>query len=169
MNFLSWNCRGLGNARAVRVLRDVVKSRKPDLLFLSETLVCSDKINDLCHKLGFVDCFNIDCIGRSGGLAVMWKNTVACTVDSSSLNHIDIMILKDQSPHWRLTCFYGMPERERRTDSWDLIRQLCSISPLPWCIFGDFNDLLPRSDKASIHDHPQYLMNGFKETIVDCD
>ncbi|XP_074326831.1 uncharacterized protein LOC141664773 [Apium graveolens] len=169
MNFLSWNCRGLGNSRAVRVLRDLVKTRKPDFIFLSETLVSSVKISELCLSLGFVHNFVVDCVGRGGGLAVMWKNTVVCNIGSSSLNHIDVEILRDTVPHWRLTCFYGMPERDRRRESWDLIIHLSSISSLPWCIAGDFNDMLFPSDKEGKHDHPQFLMHGFREAIVDSE
>lgn len=48
-----------------------------------------------------------------------------------------------------------------------MIRQLASSAQLPWCIYGDFNDLLSQSDKEGIHDHPQYLLTGFREAIVD--
>ncbi|XP_074352031.1 uncharacterized protein LOC141691191 [Apium graveolens] len=167
MNFLSWNCRGLGNSRAVRVLRDLVKTRKPDFIFLSETLVSSIKISELCLSLGFVHNFAVDCVGRGGGLAVMCKNTVVCNIGSSSLNHIDVEILRDTVPHWRLMCFYGMPERDHIRESWDFIRHLSSISSLPWCIVGDFNDMLFPSDKKGKHNHPQFLMHGFREAIVD--
>lgn len=40
-------------------------------------------------------------------------------------------------------------------------------SPLPWCIVGDFNDLLCSSDKEDKSDHPQFLMNVFKATIEE--
>lgn len=103
-----------------------------------------------------------------GGLAVLWKNTVNCSIDSSSSNHIDFIMLNDSTPHWRLSCFYGYPERERRRESWGLIRHLCSIPTLPWCIIGDFNDLMYQSDKAGVNSHPQYLLDGFRETIADC-
>lgn len=32
----------------------------------------------------------------------------------------------------------------------------------------DFNDLLYQSDKAGVNNHPQYLLDGFRETIDDC-
>ncbi|XP_074376806.1 uncharacterized protein LOC141718321 [Apium graveolens] len=169
MNYISWNCRGLGNPRAVRVLRDLVKSRKPDFLFLSETLSFSSRINELCSSLGFMHSFAVDRVGRGGGLAIMWRSTVSCTISSSSTNHIDVEILHGSSPQWRLTCFYGYPERERRRDSWDLIRHLSSTSTLPWCIVGDFNDMCFQSDKEGEHDHPQFLLDGFNEVISDCD
>lgn len=99
----------------------------------------------------------------------MWRSTVSCAISSSSTNHIDVEILHGSSPQWRLTCFYGYPERERRHDSWDLIRHLSSTSRLPWCIVGDFNDMCFQSDKEGVHDHPQFLMDGFNEAISDCD
>lgn len=49
-------------------------------------------------------------------------------------------------------------------ESWNLIRSLHSRSSHPWCILGDFNDLLVASDKHGRVPHPQC----FKETISDC-
>jgi exonuclease III len=37
MRILSWNCRGLKKAAAIRALLDVVNRRSPDIIFLSET------------------------------------------------------------------------------------------------------------------------------------
>lgn len=68
---------------------------------------------------------------------------------------------------WRLSCFYGFPERARRQNSWDLIRLLASRSDLPWCIMGDFNDLLYDSDKWGSNPHPRNLMEGFRLAIDD--
>lgn len=80
-----------------------------------------------------------------------------------------MVVLQNSSPKWRLTCFYGYPERDRRRDSWDLMRQLSSNSTLPWIIIDDFNDLLFQSDKEGVHDHPQFLMDGFKVGVIDCN
>lgn len=117
MKLLSWNYRGLGNARAVRILGDLVKSHNPSLLFLSETLVMSNVIADLCKKLGFCHFFTVDAIGRRGGLAVLWKKVMSCKVVNSSSNHINLHIQKDMVSVWRLTCYYGFPERNRRQEA----------------------------------------------------
>lgn len=96
----------------------------------------------------------MDKVGRAGGLEIMWKQTVKCTVATSSNNHIDVVFQESSIPTWRLTCFYGLPERSRRQDSWDMLRQLAVIDSLPWCVFGDFNDLLYTTDKKGAHPHP---------------
>lgn len=135
MNLLSWNCRGLGNPRTVCVLGDLLKSRKPDFLFLSETISTANKIEDLRIRFGFAQCFAVNRVGNSGGLAVFWKHHVRCEVMGYSRNHIDICFLNSSNvASWRLSCFYGFPERSRRMQSWDFIRSLYNKSPLPWCI-----------------------------------
>lgn len=87
---------------------------------------------------------------------------------SYSQNHIDVLFLESNVASWRLSCFYGFPERARRKNSWDFIRHLSSLSQLLWWIFGDFNDLLHNSDKFGSVPHPPSLMEGFRSIINDC-
>ena len=53
MKFISWNCRGLGNPRAVRELGELIRTSHPDFVFLVETLVNSSKIEELRVKFVF--------------------------------------------------------------------------------------------------------------------
>lgn len=99
-------------------------------------------------------------MGRSGGLAVFWKSTVDCNISGYSRNHIDLVFKESNIATWHLSCFYGFPERERKRESWNFIRALTHISPLPWCIIGDFNDMLYSIDKRGNHTHPNSL-EGF--------
>lgn len=131
-----------------------MKSQNPTLLFLSETLVAGTVITDISRKLGFPESFVVEKFGRSGGLAVLWKNVLKCKMTSSSLNHINMHIMDNNVPVWRFTCYYGFPRRERRQEAWDFLRHLAQNNSLPWCIFGDFNDLLYTSDKMGKNPHP---------------
>lgn len=169
MNALSYNCRGLGNSLAVRVLEDLIKSRKPNILFLIETLSDSEKIKKLSSKFGYENCWSVDVIGRSGGLALLWNRCVQCTVVDTDNNYIDAHIVGRNNQEWRLTGFYGFPERSRRRESWELLKSLSAKSALPWLIFGDFNDMVNEGDKKGQHKHPQNLLDGFKQTIEECE
>lgn len=128
----------------------MIKSLKPDFLFLSETFSKRDKIKSLCSKFGFAEYWSVDSVGRGGGLAIFWRRNVSCKVSDFSSNHIDVVMLKDNVPEWRMTCFYGFPERTRRRESWDFIKEIANKSLLPWCIVGDFNDMLSDADKKNI-------------------
>lgn len=70
MILIGWNCRGLGQPRTVRIINKMMKSHKPDILFLSETLVVGDKVANLAVKFGFNNFYSVDRQGRGGGLAV---------------------------------------------------------------------------------------------------
>lgn len=93
---------------------------------------------------------------------------MSCVVVGHLANFVDIHMLDYSALEWRLTCYYGFSERNKGKDSWNLLRSLSSISSLPWCIIGDFNDLLTTTDKMGKHLHPQELLDGFKEAISDC-
>lgn len=128
MSCISWNCRELGNPRTVRALYGLSKDRKPGFLFLVETISFANKIEELRVRFGFDYCFSVDRVSRSGGLAVLWKRSLQCEISGYSQHHIDVIFLENGSASWRLSCFYGYPERTRRRDSWNLIHRSASIS-----------------------------------------
>jgi hypothetical protein len=59
-------------------------------------------------------CLSIDVEGRSEGLAIMWRDTVKCRVMNYSRNFINIIVEDGEKGEWRLTCYYGYPERNHR-------------------------------------------------------
>ncbi|MCH83589.1 DUF4283 domain protein, partial [Trifolium medium] len=75
MIILSWNCRGLGGPSAIPNLKKLAQGHKPDILFLSETLSHARQLESIRVMLGFDSCLAIDVEGRSGGLAVFWKDS----------------------------------------------------------------------------------------------
>jgi hypothetical protein len=102
--------RQLGNLSAIPTLRDLVRTYQPDVMFLCETLVHANKITEIKTKLGFDAAFAVDRIGRSGSLALLWKNTITCNVISYSQNFINVEVGSDRWSHWRFTGFYGSPQ-----------------------------------------------------------
>jgi endonuclease/exonuclease/phosphatase family metal-dependent hydrolase len=85
----------------------------------------------------------------------MWRDTIDCRVMNYSRNFINLIVKeREEEEDWRLTCYYGYPERERRRQAWDLLRELRDMSDLPWCVIGDFNDLLSQEDKRGLNPHP---------------
>jgi endonuclease/exonuclease/phosphatase family metal-dependent hydrolase len=147
MKILSWNCRGLSIPSAIPNLRNVAQGYHPDILFLSETLSKAKKMENIRVKLKFDACLSVDVEGRSGGLSVMWKQNVQCSILNYSRNFINLIVTDGDRGDWRLICYYGYPERGRRRQAWDLLREIRDMSNLPWCIIGDFNELLSQADK----------------------
>ncbi|XP_050232160.1 uncharacterized protein LOC126680912 isoform X1 [Mercurialis annua] len=168
MNSLVWNCRGLNNPRAVQVLRDLILQVRPVIVFLIETISSKVTIERIGRSMGFTEFFVVESVGRSGGLAFMWKDMDAVSVLGHSHHHIDLRI---SSPVgiWRLTGFYGYPERHRRRQSWNLLRSLSMSNNLPWCCLRDFNDLLSSSEKFGSVPHPSWLFDRFRKVVIDAN
>jgi len=48
--------------------------------------------------------------------------------------------------------FYGMSEGGRQREFWNILRHLSNLSQLPWCILGDFKDILATNEKKGRSD-----------------
>ncbi|XP_075524522.1 uncharacterized protein LOC142556916 [Primulina tabacum] len=71
MSCISWNARGLGNQRAFRELKRLLAERNPTLLFLCETKRRDSNFTWWKDVLGYSGMFVVNCVGRSGGLALL--------------------------------------------------------------------------------------------------
>jgi hypothetical protein len=98
---------------------------------------------------------------------MFWHSSIDCSVLDYSQNHISIEIVDTNRGNWRLTGFYGFPNGGQRRVSWDLLRTLSQQSNLPWCIFGDFNDIMDASEKRGRTTRSPWLINGFRQAVLD--
>ncbi|XP_074342351.1 uncharacterized protein LOC141679878 [Apium graveolens] len=168
MSLLAWNCRGLGKSHTVRFLKETINYYRPNIIFLSETLVKNKRVAEVCKKIGFADYFAIDAQGHGGGLALFWKNEGGVKINNSCSNYIYFEVSNDQVGRWRYTGIYGYPERRRRAEVWEMIRGLSQHSTSPWYVIGDFNDLMFDTEKRGGSSHPRSLLQGFSDTVADC-
>jgi hypothetical protein len=124
-------------------------------------------MEELRYLLGFDSCFSVDCQGRSGGLAFLWRTPFYCSITNFSAHHINVEAEDCVNGKWRLTGFYGFPGSGRRRDSWNFLRNLSRASTLPWCVIGDFNDILSDSEKKGRTVRSSWLINGFRSAVSE--
>jgi exonuclease III len=111
MSILSWNCRGLGNLQTIRDLCRMVKEKKPNLVFLMEIKLRAVRMESIKAKLGFDCVFTVDCVGRSGGLALLWMNEFGVTIQNFSRRHVNAVIRDEEKAiTWKFTGFYEHPD-----------------------------------------------------------
>ena len=164
-----WNCRGLGSAPAVRSLTDVVNVTNPVFIFLSKTKASQNRIKGLQRKLNLTQGIMVPSDGRSGGLAMLWKEEADVSFKSCSNGHIDVVVSEGASAHpWRATGFYGHLDAGMRHISWKLLESLKQQCDMPWVVFGDFNEIVKFDEKLGWLERDARQMKMFRECLSKC-
>ncbi|XP_023922453.1 uncharacterized protein LOC112033913 [Quercus suber] len=169
MSVLAWNCRGLGSTSTVQLLTDEVKSKNPALVFLVETKASPSRIKGLQRKLQLSQGITVPCDGRSGGLAMLWREGVDVRFKSWSHSHIDVVVYGvGGTMPWRASGFYGNPDVRKRYESWELLCSLKNQCDMPWIVFGDFNEITHPEEKLGWLDRDANQMRSFRECLSKC-
>lgn len=168
MKTICWNARGLGNPRAFRALKNLVQTRNPQILFISETK-CDGRVTDrIKNACKFEGCFTVNSSGAKGGLCLLWKEKEMVSITSFSNNHIDCAV-KWNGINWRFTGLYGFPEKGQKSLTWDLIRRLNTTGNEPWLIGGDLNEILSNEEKYGGPMRDRKCIDDFRNCIDPSD
>lgn len=152
------------------ILTESVLQKKPDLVFLCETLCKQDTVEKVRNLLKFEGAISVDVQGHSGGIALLWRKDKEVKVLSYSKNHVDVEVGIQGWSKFRLTGVYGKPDRAKRTETWDLIRRLNIQQSIPWCLLiGDMNNILCHEDKRGGRRYPNWLIQGFQTVLEKCN
>jgi hypothetical protein len=113
--------------------------------------------------------FVVDCVGKSGGLALLWSDETNVEVQNYSRRHINAKVkTAGGRAEWKFMGFYGHPEASKRCEAWGLLRHLSQYTPLSWVCVGDFNEILDLTEKFGGGGRPRGQMEAFKQTLEDC-
>lgn len=139
----------------------------PDIIFLSETKNKRWYLEDVVEKLGFHGLRTVDPIGKSGGLAVLWKET--CNISVYQANNM----IMDLQVSWRdksfyLTGVYGEPVKGNRNGVWERLTRIGVNKKEPWFLTGDFNEIVDQSEKHGGAVRKDEDGAEFRQMLRDC-
>jgi exonuclease III len=142
MRILSWNCRGLQQAAAIRALLHVQKCRSPDVMFLMETHLDDYPAECLRRRLKMDHKYVVQSDGKSGGLILFWKKEVPVSLRDKNKNLIDVFIGSGADNFWRFTGLYGEPKWADKHLTWQRLKELKAVCNMPWVVIGDMNEIM---------------------------
>lgn len=70
--------------------------------------------------------------------------------------------------HWKVTFFYGFPNETDRYKFQKLLEMLHVYSTLPWCIVGDFYEVLQMEGQQGGDLRSERQMAGFQNALQKC-
>lgn len=102
MSCLAWNCCGLGSPRSILELQSLISTESPNILFLMEIELQTDKLLMLRNTVGFSCGMAVDRQDLGGELGLFWK--IMWTF-LSYLSLLDIYMLQFVIEGWEIRVF----------------------------------------------------------------
>jgi hypothetical protein len=125
----------------------MVKMKGPKVLFLLETKLDCSRMEGVRIKLGFDNVFSVPSLGRSGGLALLWKNEAERGYSKFSQHHIDAHVDSQQD---EVLAAHRFLWSSRTASSKGIVgspQAFKHVDSAPWLCIGDFNELLALHEK----------------------
>ena len=88
MQFVSWNCRGLGSKSKGEEIKDLVRMNSPEILMIQETKMEAPETIQASKKFWKKgEGRAVSARGASGGLATFWNSTTLDLLEDHSTIH----------------------------------------------------------------------------------
>lgn len=147
MKTACWNCRGFGNDSRARRLKEINGLHLLDIIALSEMKQQDGYIEEKVLELGFSNFVSVPLFGLSGGLVVLWRDSVDISICFSSSNLVDLFVKSNEGDFY-LSFVYGHPNPSLRNHLWERLERTHTIRKgSPWLIMGDFNEIMSNREK----------------------
>ncbi|KAL8555169.1 hypothetical protein ACS0TY_003106 [Phlomoides rotata] len=175
MLILSLNARGTNSCRKRKLIKDLIRDTKADIVCLQETK-WEIVNNSYCEALwpdkdfGWTYCGSN---GASGGLITIWRSSVFTLLDHWSTNGALAIkgLWNEKKVSINLINIYASCKSKKQQVLWDEIHEWISKQPEAfWCVCGDFNTTLyqaERNGKGRFNDEKR--RRQFSKFIVECD
>jgi exonuclease III len=151
MQYVSWNCRGLGSKIKEEALRDIVRLERPEVLLIQETKMEEAdllKISPSFWKKGPGKA--VSARGASGGLATFWDSTKLELIEEIATTHWLFTKLNHKGSGHQVSLFnlYVPVLLNEKKDCWDSLHLLLnSHNTENLVVAGDLNVTLSLSEK----------------------
>ena len=151
MQYVSWNCRGLGNTIKEEAIRDLVRVMKPEVLLIQETKMEEEallQVSNTFWKKGPGRA--VSARGASGGLATFWDSAKLDLVEEGITTHwLFTKMLHKESGHLvSIFNLYVPVSYTEKKESWDSLKLfLNQHNPENLVVAGDLNVTLALAEK----------------------
>ncbi|XP_031402735.1 uncharacterized protein LOC116212324 [Punica granatum] len=168
MRVLCWNCRGAGSSRFVRVMKEMIRDHRPNIVVIVEPRISGAKADAVCRKFSDYSVERVEAQGFSGGIWVWWQpNVVQVTVHDRHEQALHCRISQNDRT-WEFTAVYASPSIMNRRDLWSCLSTISAGITGPWVVLGDFNTILDASEKKGGAPFNPIPAAHFQEALDNC-
>lgn len=171
MNFITWNCRGVGAKGFPMLIKDLCREYEASLVFLLETHASGQMAQQRVKKMGFSGSFIVDSQGQSGGIWCLW-NAKSWKVDILESNQqlVHLHVTWKEQDSWLITSVYASPNYVRRQQLWEDLERIADSLNEPSVVLGDFNSIVVDNERrGGSQNHSTHGISPFRDMIQACD
>ena len=149
MKFIAWNVRVVKKPQIREEFRFIIHAHQPDTLFLTEKMVAGKATKRLISQFGFYFYDFVNPVNHSGGLWVLWNNTIIiANVLLKEQCFIHMLVLDIKTQHLStISNVYAPTKGSEKPSFWHHLIELNAVIDTPWCFIGNFNELEEGTDK----------------------
>ena len=172
LRILSWNVRGANDREKRKLIKEVIKSQKVDLVRLQETKI-QEMSNGLVKSLRVGRCLEwgvLNSRGAVGGVLVFWDNRVL-QLEEMEVGKFTVSCRFKNCEDgfcWRFSGVYGPTVKAEREELWSELGAIRGIWNEPWCVARDFNMIRFLSERSRGGRLSQE-MRRFSEVVEELD
>lgn len=172
INIIAWNCQGAASKTFLRAAKWIISSERPTIFALFETKISGDKATEVCGKLGFDHWIRVEAIGFSGGIWVMWNDTITLKVVASNPQFILANVTDDTNNEWSIAFVYASPTPHLRRKLRSALTPERLGGRKRWIAVGDFNSVTTAEEVSNpntfaLHRNANFNRWIFQEGFVD--
>ena len=125
MSIIYWNVRGAASKPFLRNTKELIATYKPCIFIIAEPRISGETANTKIKNLGFQHSVKSDARGFSGGIWLLWNESIGkVTVLSIKPQIITVLIEKHNDRPWILSAVYANPTPSIREELWDFFTEL---------------------------------------------
>ena len=151
MIVLSWNVRGLNNIPRQKVVRRLIESQSPDVVFIEETKLTMDGLANCASWIWPQGSWQgVGALNSSRGVACFWNpRKISPLWWISSRSSISLVVsCSETGERCLLSNIYAPTDFIGKSHLWAHIKFIQSLDPyLPWIMVGDFNVVTSLDEK----------------------
>lgn len=172
VNIISWNVRGLNDARKRLLIKSLLHNWKADVFCFQETKLQGD-IREIIKDLWsnrWVKYVQLEASGTRGGIILMWDSRLwdgeICETGTYCITCK--FVGKTQDLSWHMTGVYAPNCTLEREEVWWELGAVRGLFTGPWVVVGDFNTVRFPSEKKNCSRYNK-AMRDFSEFIEDME
>ena len=152
VKIMSWNVRGANDPDRRKIIRNVIRSHRANLVCFQETKI-QKMTTVVARSLGVgrnCDWRALDAEGTAGGILLFWNKKIMELVDSEiGLFSISCLFkMVEGGVLWMFSGVYGPVERNLKEIFWEELGSIRGWWEGPWCLGGDFNEIFSPSERV---------------------